>query len=121
MNLEFRHEVKGVWGWYEVCEHCWDTDDDVLKMIFRELRKDRSAVLFIMDVSTIVDHDNILNVSLSWDSWDEYDNNIITVTVWTNWNSRTYHKMKWDKGKKIFKKIINMGHENLVVKVKDVF
>lgn len=106
MNLEFRHEIKGLWGYHEVNEIGWCFDDDVLAKAFRELRKDRSAVLWVMDVSNDVDFENILNLSLSWDTWEDYDDKVVTVTIWKHWNDFEYRKMPWENGKRLFREVI---------------
>jgi len=119
MNLEFCHEVKGIWGFYDISEYCWCFDDEVLRMIFRELRKDRNAVLWIVDVSEEVDFENIVNISLCWETWEDYDNYDITLTIWKSWNSRESKKIKWEKGKRIFREIIKKA-KNGDVKANDI-
>ena len=114
MNLEFRHALRGIWGWHEVNEICWDMDDDTLNRVFRELRKDQDAVLWVMDVSNDIDLENILNVSLAWDTWEDYDNKVVMLGIWTNWNDVEHKKVSWHKGKQIFKRIIEKAMDGNV-------
>ena len=120
MNLEFRHEIQGLWGYYEVSEHCWCFDEEVLNKAFREFRKDKSAVLWAMDVSSEIDYINLIHISMSWDSWQEYDNKIVTLTLWKNFNDEEYRKVKWEQGKTKFREVIEKAKEG-DVKVADIF
>jgi hypothetical protein len=60
MNLEFRHDVKGLWGYHEVQDITYCFDDDVLSLAFREFRKDKDSVLWAQDLSVDADHKNIV-------------------------------------------------------------
>lgn len=119
MNLELRHDMKGVWGYHPVSDVCWCFDDDVLARAFRELRKDKDAVLWIMDVSDIGGN-NLANLSMSWDTWEDYDAKIITMSIWKNWNDMQYRRVPWEKGKRLFKQVVEKAKRGDVV-VEDVF
>lgn len=119
MNLELRHDIKGVWGYHQVNDVCWCFDDDVLAKAFRELRKDKDAVLWIMDVSDIGGN-NLANLSMSWDTWEDYDAKIITMSIWKNWNDMQYRRMSWKKGKRLFKQVVEKAKFGDVI-VEDVF
>lgn len=115
MNLEFRHEIKGLWGYYETNERCGCFDDDVVNKALREFRKDKSSVLWVMDVSVEANGRNIRHVSMAWETWEDYDNKEVTMTFWKDFNDRGYHKFSWEKAKRIFRKVIGEAVKGDVV------
>ena len=120
MNLEFRHDVKGLWGYHEVQDRTYCFDDDVLSLAFREFRKDKDSVLWAQDLSVDADHKNIVHLSMCWETWEDYDNKIVTMTIWREYNDREYRKYPWERSKRLFKAAVEKAKRGDVM-VTDVF
>ena len=108
MYLEFRHDVKGVYGWIQVEERTFFVDEDTIKIGLRELRKDKNAVLWLYDIKTdtirngeCVDLDATTSMMLYWDTWADYDNRICTVRyILGDMRSYKEERMPWAKARK---------------------
>ena len=73
-----------------------------------------------MDVSNEVDNKNLLHLSMSWETWADYDNKIVTMTIWRNFNDTERRTMKWEQAKKKFREVIEKAKCGDVVAT-DVF
>lgn len=109
MYLELRHDIKGVFGWVQAEERCYFVDEDTAKLGLKELRKDKSAVLWLMDIRTdtiecgeCVDLDADTSIMLAWETWADYDARICTVKyIKGDLRSTDTVRVPWQKARRI--------------------
>lgn len=89
MTIKVIYNSKDFFGQYDFREETKDAASvDDLKKALRAMKKDRDFAI------------HVDNKSIIWDSYSDFENDIVKIRKYAAWNSCDEIKMSWEKMKK---------------------